>query len=397
MSGGGGASAQAPNDMMSNAGYIASLLDLHQPGSADQDSGGYGDSLETEEDWSPYPTLGVNVVVSKLRPLGRKANAVKGFVRTYVTRKVSEIMTRVKELERGGGKDKSGCADTPPPTPPPQPAVSQSPEGAPSDDYERLGELLDDGSNDARRDCGPDLAADLAEIGGGGESDEDDASAAEVRRLKSEIKDMRGRGFMAIAEIEKAALVEMVTLLETSACVPDAVKACAMWINRHEDDMALDFDVRCKDLGPFGQLITSMMTMYKDYGVPTNQWPVMVFTIGRDVGYIAHIIGRLAMHIKVMGKFAGGKSHALETMANLSVKGTTCAITGSSTQGMLPIYAEEGKPEGDMTALYDELPPLWTTALRRMSMNDQKAARMMTSLMTKVRKFCKICKISNFF
>lgn len=357
---------------VANAGRIAAMIGIRQPGG--DPGGATWDTMETEQDWSPYPTLGVAVVVSKTRPLGRKANAIKSAVRRYVARRVSDLEKEIDSYEGNGSSrnrnrrrqsSQDGSAGEGRRARRRRRTVS----GYISDEEFGPSPFDEDDEDEGEAFCQTPAV--------------DDALAYdEIAKRKADIKDVKKRGFMAIAEIEQAALTELITLLETSACVPDAVKACSMWVNRHEY-MDIDYDVVFKDVGVFGQLAGSMMLTFKKYGVATGQWPVFLLMVARDTGYTAHLIGRLCINTMIRGKYAGGKSLVMEILDKLSLKCSINTVTGSSAQGMLPIHAEENKPEGFSMALYDELPPVFTTPTARMSMADQRTARQLAAFMTK--------------
>jgi len=305
----------AAADGFANAGRTAQTIGLrHVGGGACVDS----EALETEADWSPYPTLGVDVVVSRLRPLGRKANAIKTVVREYVAKRAADIRKEIDTIESGD---------------------------VPMDDESR-----------ARVE-------------------------KQVADKTAELKDVRTSGFVAIREIEQAALYEMATLLETGCGITNAVRACSMWVNRHED-MTLDYEPTFRNVGVLGQLVGSMMLDFKKYGIATGQWPLLFLMIARDTGYIAHLAGWLPICPAIHGGYGSGKSRITGDLSRLSLKCSVTIITGASSQGLLPIYANPSNPEGDDMKLLDEAHPMMTATRRHLPFQDQKAQSELTAWIT---------------
>jgi hypothetical protein len=373
-----------PNDGIDNAAKVAMMMGLRHPGDV---PGIDGDAMETEEDWSPYPLLGIDIVISKNRPLGRKANAIKAVVRGYLASRESELQ---KDIDRllGGLKqkrraEKRSCSQK-------KNKKRKTADGGPAAGADAA---YNEGVERAKEDWGPDPETEERSIFSSSSDDEEIRQeeeeaitrvGAQIKKIHEEIKTVRSQCFMAIAEIEEAALYEMVTMLETASCVPDSVRSCSLWVNRH-DDMTLDYEPTFKNIGPSGQVLATIALMLKRYGLATGQWPVTLMMIARDTGYISHLIGRIAMHLIVRGKYGGGKSKAMEVLERLSIKGAINSVTGASTQGMLPIYADAKKPEGDVTACYDEGNPLMTSKAKHMNMQEQKSMKELTAFMTKGR------------
>ena len=94
------------------------------------------------------------------------------------------------------------------------------------------------------------------------------------RDAQQKIARVKNNAFMAVGEIEEAAVTELLTLLETSASIPISVRTMAMWIDNHED-MTLGFDVVYRNIGPFGQMVGSLLLMFK---VPAALWRQFLLT-----------------------------------------------------------------------------------------------------------------------
>jgi hypothetical protein len=220
------------------------------------------------------------------------------------------------------------------------------------------------------------------------------------QEMAAQIKKLKKDGSVAIAEIGKAAAIEMLPLFEKTACVPDSVKvriffffrrssnhsfplhqACAMWIARHPN-MTLGFTAKSRDLGVLGQLLTAMSSTLRCYGVASSQLLVILLQTVRDSNLIAFLLKRLPMHALIASGYGQGKSAAMEVLQAISSPLCIVPITGASDNGMVPIHADPQFPPGDNVVVYDEAPPSVTLPNKKIPANQQRQQKMFTSWLT---------------
>ena len=114
----------------------------------------------------------------------------------------------------------------------------------------------------------------------------------------------------------------------------------------------------------------------------TGQFPLLLFMIARDTGYLAHLLGALIMHVMIRGKYAGGKSMIMQMLAELSLPESVIRVTGASALGLLPIFADEDAPPGDYMVVQDESTVFFTTPSGKLPAQLQGPMRELTSFMT---------------
>lgn len=340
---------------ITNAGRVASIIGVHRPGTSDRDElAGGANMLATDADWIPRTNTNTTYSISKIRPLGWQASAVNSAVRVYVARKTAELKREIQQLENGID---------------PQQLSSIDRQASGDDDW------MDDAAWSSfrrkRRRVDTDaMIVDAAVV------------STEIQKRQAMIAKLKDKSQLAVAEIQEAAIVEMVTLLETSTAVPESDTACAEWIACHPD-MTLDYDIAFKDIGMVGQLAASSMMTFKMMDLATGQWPMLFLLIARNTGYVSHVFGSLAIHPLLHGTFGGGKSRLLSMLSKLSIWSTINSVTGSSAMGMLPIYTDDSRPIGDVMIAMDESHPMFTARTGKIPAALQSASREMAAFMTK--------------
>ena len=360
---GGGASQFAQNSqILSNAGYVASRVGLRMAAARRNSSVSLADDRSVhildDDEMTMYQNLGHDVSTSATRTLGKQVGIIKIAIETIMQREIYKLNRTISELQSRRKQRPAKRRRTA--------AVAKDDDGVFIDDDEE-----DEPRGDAsrKRPCSHTAIDD---------DDDDDEEVAELRKKKKIVERRRS---CAIAAVSGAAHECLISLMDPSAAVPESIKSVFKWLSDH-NDVTLPYGVECRNIGTFGQILASKMAMLKMRGVATNQWPITLLETCRDTGYLGPLLERVAGHLKLMGKFAGGKTDVMKAVLRGSVEGTVMFASGSSSQGLIPIYGDPSNPDGWMMVMFDELPRMFTAPTSKLRDTEEKAARICASLMT---------------
>lgn len=178
----------------------------------------------------------------------------------------------------------------------------------------------------------------------------------------------------AIESIQKTALEDCEGMLDPSSSIPDNLKGCVNWIEQRVSSMELPFRVHSKNIGPFGNMITSLLCMTRQLGIASNNYPLLflvecVHSLGP-----AWAASSLPANPFISAIFESGKSHLLKLASALCIKGYCDLAHGSSQKGQVARgYVNE---DGDHVApgecmLYNDELKFGQTAARGKTSGDE--------------------------
>jgi hypothetical protein len=236
---------------------------------------------------------------------------------------------------------------------------------------------------------GSDAARDIASDGGGAsmrpEGDADGTSTSSTSTscvqdvdVKSSMRTNKTRLRKAMHEISCCALGHLVSLSDVTATIPDSVKNCFMWLDSQRV-IRLSYRPHSGNLDAFGSVLASDMMSFRQLGIAVNQMTFRWLQVSRDSGYLKW---NLPVHVKLMGKYASGKSVLFVLLAMCSSYRSVIILTGSSNMGIMPTNAPPTKPVGDVMYCFDEMLGLMTDGNSKLNSDERKVAKMLASLMT---------------
>lgn len=317
----GGSSGAKLSQQMMNARHITGLAGIRVPGFPDYHSIDSGLSITMEDDISNILGIICQSSVSSIRSVGKGTTAIKRFVRKFLAEnRENERLPEMMQAANGGVFRRVRRYDT----------------------------------NETR---------------------------PSIMNMDEAIEHLEQKCSEAMAGASNSALAALSSLLDVSSNIPDSVKSCYMFLEKNHDVVQLNYNIHAKNLGIFGQMLTTIMALIKQRGIAVNEWPTLLMMLARDTGYISFQTG-LGMHVLLTGKYAGGKSRVMECVHDFSVPLSVIVVNGSSTKGILPTHTPPDKPFGDVALYFDEMPGCISESKGKLSADQQDTASTLASMMT---------------
>jgi len=195
-----------------------------------------------------------------------------------------------------------------------------------------------------------------------------------------------------ICALRRVAIREMSIRFGPTSYVPPSVTRIGKFVQERVF-LPLTFDVSTPNIGIMGSVFTQMMIHVSAAGLASNQDVFMFLMCAREAACLGGVAGTAGINVKIVGPYGVGKSIIIVFMSQLSIpNGSVQLMGGASGHAILPIH--EDRPFGDCIVMFDELPPIFTTALERMSGDTAGMFRMLLTAMTSGTLRYKMTQIS---